>query len=104
VEGIVPFAHKRLFGVSLLGVGAKFVRLSFNVEKKGRIAALPVFDKKPALQPEIAPALATQISNAFAQSALDDALNSSFATKNPRENILLTANSTSVGPLSASAH
>src|SRR4029077_18972421 len=40
VEGIVPFAHKRLFGVSLLGIEARFVRLSFHVEKEGRIAAL----------------------------------------------------------------
>jgi hypothetical protein len=103
VEGIVPFAHKRLFGVSLLGIGAKFVRLSFNVEKQGRIAALPIFDKTPASEPPAAAPGPMRIFNAFAQSALDDALNSKFATQNARENILLTANSNSVGPLSATA-
>jgi len=32
VDGIVPFAHKRLFKLSILGVDTKFVRLSFRVE------------------------------------------------------------------------
>ncbi|HJX99049.1 MAG TPA: hypothetical protein VJ281_09235 [Chthoniobacterales bacterium] len=32
VDGIVPFAHKRLFKLSMLGVETKFVRLSFKVE------------------------------------------------------------------------
>jgi len=32
VDGIVPFAHKRLFKLSMLGVETKFVRLSFRVD------------------------------------------------------------------------
>lgn len=32
VDGIVPFAHKRLFKLSILGVETKFVRLSFRVD------------------------------------------------------------------------
>src|SRR5438094_10046279 len=40
VEGVVPFTHKRLFRVSLMGVEAKFVRLSFHIEKQGRVAAV----------------------------------------------------------------
>jgi len=32
VDGIVPFAHKRLFKLSMLGVDTKFVRLSFKVD------------------------------------------------------------------------
>jgi hypothetical protein len=32
VDGIVPFAHKRLFKLSILGVETKFVRLLFKVE------------------------------------------------------------------------
>jgi hypothetical protein len=39
VEGVIPFAHKRLFGVSLLGIEAKYVRLSFRVEKQAPIAS-----------------------------------------------------------------
>jgi hypothetical protein len=37
VDGIVPFSHKRLFNLSLLGTGAKYVRLSFHVEKTNRL-------------------------------------------------------------------
>jgi hypothetical protein len=36
VEGVIPFAHKHLFGVSVLGIQAKYVRLSFRVEKQSR--------------------------------------------------------------------
>src|SRR5207237_8838997 len=32
VDGIVPFAHKRLFKLSILGVNTQFVRLSFKVD------------------------------------------------------------------------
>jgi hypothetical protein len=32
VDGIVPFAHKRLFKLSMLGVETKFIRLSFKVD------------------------------------------------------------------------
>src|SRR6266567_9523373 len=39
VDGIVPFAHKRLFKLSMLGVDKKFVRLSFNVERQRHAAA-----------------------------------------------------------------
>lgn len=34
VDGIVPFAHKRLFKLSMLGVETKFVRLSFKVDSQ----------------------------------------------------------------------
>ena len=34
VDGIVPFAHKRLFQLSMLGVETKFVRLSFRVDSE----------------------------------------------------------------------
>jgi hypothetical protein len=32
VDGIIPFSHKRLFNLSMLGVETKFVRLCFHVE------------------------------------------------------------------------
>ena len=37
VDGIVPFAHKRLFNLSLLGTGAKYIKLSFHVERISRL-------------------------------------------------------------------
>ena len=39
VDGIVPFAHKRLFKLSMLGVDTKFVRLSFKVESQHQDSA-----------------------------------------------------------------
>jgi len=43
VDGSVAFHHKRLFNFSLLGVEAKFVRLTFHVQREGRIAALGLY-------------------------------------------------------------
>jgi hypothetical protein len=37
VDGIVPFSHKRLFNLSLLGTEAKYLKLSFHVEKASRL-------------------------------------------------------------------
>ena len=39
VDGIVPFAHKRLFKLSMLGVDTKFVRLSFRVDRQRQESA-----------------------------------------------------------------
>jgi hypothetical protein len=59
VDGIVPFAHKRLFKLSMLGVETKFVRLSFRVDGDEQKSA--------------------KISNPFRASILAEAINSSFA-------------------------
>lgn len=40
VDGSIAFARKRLFNLSMLGVEARYVRLSFQVQKADRIAAL----------------------------------------------------------------
>lgn len=40
VSGNIAFSHKRLFNLSMVGVDAKFVKLSFHVEKEKRIAAI----------------------------------------------------------------
>lgn len=40
VDGTISFNHKRLFNLSMVGVDANYVKLSFNVEKADRIAAL----------------------------------------------------------------
>ncbi|HEY2124423.1 MAG TPA: hypothetical protein VGG94_03070 [Chthoniobacterales bacterium] len=97
VEGVVPFSHKRLFGVSLIGIEAKFIRLSFRVEKPGRIEAFP----KAARDPAETAAASVEDEQTFATPALEE-LNSKFATPHSRESVLLTANAASVGPLSPS--
>lgn len=38
VSGDIAFAHKRLFNLSMVGVEAKYVKLSFRVTKEDRIA------------------------------------------------------------------
>ena len=40
VNGDIAFAHKRLFNLSLVGVDANYVKLSFPVEKEGQIATV----------------------------------------------------------------
>jgi hypothetical protein len=59
VDGIVPFAHKRLFKLSILGVETKFVRLSFKVDKQRQESA--------------------HVSRPFQTSVLTAAINSSFS-------------------------
>jgi hypothetical protein len=39
VDGIVTFAHKRLFNLSVIGVKAKYVKLSFHVQKAGQMTS-----------------------------------------------------------------
>src|SRR5438876_7994115 len=65
VDGIVPFAHKRLFKLSILGVETKFVRLSFRVDGERQNSA--------------------RVSNPFRNSALTAAINSNFARLRPYE-------------------
>lgn len=101
VEGIVPFAHKRLFGVSLLGIEAKFVRLSFHVEKESRVATLGIYREKMNNAFAERDLGVVQPCQRFQASGLEDALNSKFATLHARAGtILLTSNSPSVAPLS----
>jgi hypothetical protein len=59
VDGIVPFAHKRLFKLSMLGVETKFVRLSFKVDGQRQDSA--------------------KISHPFQTSVLMAVINSSFS-------------------------
>jgi hypothetical protein len=66
VDGIVPFAHKRLFKLSMLGVETKFVRLSFRVENPSRRSA--GLDQKAA-----------RVSDPFRASVLSEVINSNFA-------------------------
>ena len=65
VDGIVPFAHKRLFKLSILGVETKFVRLSFKVDGQRQNSA--------------------RVSDPFRNSALAAAINSNFARLHPYE-------------------
>jgi hypothetical protein len=80
VDGIVPFAHKRLFKLSMLGVDTKFVRLSFKVDGQRQDSA--------------------RISDPFRTSVLTAAINSSF-TRSHERGLDLSVAAASVAPLTA---
>ena len=42
VDGTISFSRKRLFDLSMLGVDARYVRLSFRVEKSGTINGISI--------------------------------------------------------------
>ena len=82
VDGIVPFAHKRLFKLSILGVETKFVRLSFRVDTQE--------------------ARSNKVTYPFRGSILDQHIDSGFSTlSRARRELSLAA--ISVGPLQAAA-
>jgi hypothetical protein len=78
VDGIVPFAHKRLFKLSILGVETRFVRLSFRVDGQNEKSA--------------------SISHPFRASILGETINSRFA-KLRRQSPELSVAAASVAPL-----
>src|SRR6266699_2967956 len=80
VHGIVPFAHKRLFKLSMLGVETKFVRLSFKVDGQRQDSA--------------------QISHPFRTSVLAAEINSDFGRLHESGHDLSVA-AVSVAPLPA---
>src|SRR5438874_10002480 len=80
VDGIVPFAHKRLFKLSILGVETKFVRLSFKVDGERQNSA--------------------RVSNPFRNSALTAAINSNL-TRLHEQALDLSVASVSVAALPA---
>src|SRR5436853_5969893 len=80
VDGIVPFADKRLFKLSMLGVETKFVRLSFKVDGRRQDSA--------------------QISHPFRTSVLAAEINSNFSRLHEPGHDLSVA-AVSVAPLPA---
>lgn len=46
VEGNVPFSRKRLFNLSMLGLEARYVKLSFDVRNGGSLGALGIYGSK----------------------------------------------------------
>ncbi len=49
VDGNIVFSHKRLFNLSMVGVEARYVKLSFKVANGGRLSSLNLYGNK-ALQ------------------------------------------------------
>ena len=101
VEGVIPFAHKRLFGVSLLGIEARYVRLSFHVEKRTEAKALAKLSEQSSADLNKGLTEIATTSDRFKTSAFEEALNSKFAQAYSRATpVLLSCISSSVAPLS----
>lgn len=79
VEGTIPFAHKRTFDLSLLGVEAKFVRLTFRVQKQGRIAALGLYGQQSLDEFAARQGHLIKVSNTVATTRAADRVNFNFA-------------------------
>jgi hypothetical protein len=79
VERTIQFAHKRLVDVPLLGVEAKFVKLSFRVEKAGRIAALGLYGEESLEGFAARQGHVTRINNRYRSPRLKDIVNFNFA-------------------------
>jgi hypothetical protein len=95
VEGTIPFAHKRLFGVSLLGIEAKYVRLSFRVQtptSSHQIESLTNTVK------------ASDPGRFFPAAALDEALSSTTAPTVKPNPVLLSYIAGSVAPLNSAGN
>ena len=80
VDGDIPFTNKRLFNVSMMGVEARYVKLSFNVEKGGRIAALGLYgDETLQRFAQRQSQLGVVANNSAVSRRLEDRLNFNFA-------------------------
>jgi len=100
VDGVIPFSHKRLFGVSLLGIEAKYVRLSFRVEKQPAAVASNSAQADHGLTDITS---ATKPVNPFSDSALDRAMNASIAPIRSAP-VLASSIVSSVAPLRLASH
>jgi hypothetical protein len=79
VSGKTEFTSKRLFNLSMVGVEARYVKLSFHVAKGGRIASLGLFggislEKYAKRQDSM-----VRVTNTLATHRIEDMLNFNFA-------------------------
>lgn len=98
VEGVIPFARKRLFNLSMLGVEAKYVRLSFHVEKEGQIAALGLYGQESLEKFAERQDHVTRVHYQARTFNLEDVVNFNFANSYARAHVVYVS---SGSPLSA---
>jgi hypothetical protein len=91
VEGVIPFARKRLFNLSMLGVEAKYVRLSFRVEKEGRIAALGLYGEQSLQNFAEKQGHIIQVKNSAAAANLENVVNFNFANLYARAHVVFVS-------------
>ena len=79
VEGTIPFSNKRTFDLSLLGIEAKFVKLSFHVAKRGNIAAVGLYGEESLNDFAARQTHVMNASKTFASWGANDRFNFNFA-------------------------
>lgn len=91
VEGVIPFARKRLFNLSLLGIEAKYVKLSFHVENEGRIAALGLYGEESLKKFADKQGRIVQVRNSTRAFNLEDVVNFNFANLYARAHVVFVS-------------
>ena len=91
VNGSTALTHKRLFNLSLVGVEARYVKLSFKVQKPGRIAALGLYGKQSLETFAARQGNVLRIANTFATDRLEDILNFNFANLYARARVVFVS-------------
>jgi hypothetical protein len=79
VNGSTPFTRKRHFNLLLLGVEARYVKLSFRAGKGGRIAALGLYGEQSLQKFGARQTGIVRVKNTAATRRLEDMLNFNFA-------------------------
>jgi hypothetical protein len=94
VEGTIPFSNKRHFDLSLLGVEAKFVKLSFQVEHQGRIAALGLYGQQSLGDFAARQNHVMLVTNVARSHQIEDAVNFNFANLYARARVVYVSSGT----------
>ena len=94
VEGTIPFSQKRHFDLSLLGVEAKFVKLSFHVQQQGRIAALGLYGQQSLGDFAARQGHVMLVSNTVRSHQVEDAVNFNFANLYARARVAYVSSGT----------
>jgi hypothetical protein len=91
VNGNTPLTGKRLVDLSLLGVEARYVKLSFHVEKEGRLAALGLYGAQSLQKFAARQRGVVRVKNIVATRRLEDMLNFNFANLYARARIVFVS-------------
>jgi hypothetical protein len=91
VDSGTSFTGKRLFDLSLLGIEARFVKLSFHVTKAGSIAGLGMYGGQSLQKFAARQRNAIRVTNSTATRRLEDMLNFNFANLYARARIVFVS-------------
>lgn len=91
VNSGAAFTGKRLVDLSLLGIEARYVKISFRVAKGGQIAALGLYGAQSLQKFSARQRGATRITNTAATRRLEDMLNFNFANLYARARVVFVS-------------